>query len=627
MRKILSIMLFTSALSIIQINPAYSAAGDTDSAISFNGSSYASVADPGTSPFDITGTVTIEAWVYAQSACSAAGGQGIVAKNFSYMLYCASGNWAYAFSSNGSTWTGTTTNMPVEQNVWHHLALTHSSANTNLLFYYDGQLLETYTSNVPSSMTTNNNDFSVGTYGTNYFTGKIDEVRVYSSQRTASQVLADMNNWGPNNDANLIAYYDFNDQSGSTIYNVDSTPSSNTNLTVSGSISYASIESSTAINGDAVITFPRSYLTANGGWKIPSNVTSMKSLVIAGGGGGGSRAGGGGGAGGYIYDAALSVTANSYQSIIVGAGGPALAYKQGWNGLNSSLGSLRIAIGGGGGGHASRSDNVTRAGVDGGSGGGASGDWNGTGSSAAYGLTTQNSTYGYGVGNNGGSGYSGGTWGSGGGGGANGSGQNSTSATNTAGKGGNGITDPIAGTSTCFATGGGGGIYAGYTLGAGGDCGGGSTVNNNAGSAGSSTTSESFARANTGSGGGGNGYNASGADYNGGYGASGIIILRYPLASIVSITFSGGSNATYRTVGILTATSNLPGRVTFYEKGKVISGCKKVATNASNIATCSWRPSLHGFTTISATATPTNTYVSNGSNSITLTIAKRITTR
>jgi hypothetical protein len=192
-----------------------------------------------------------------------------------------------------------------------------------------------------------------------------------------------------------------------------------------------------------------------------------------------------------------------------------------------------------------------------------------------------------------------------------------------AGKGGSGNVDPIAGTATCYATGGGGGINQGYpsNFGAGGDCGGSSSPNNNSGTAGA--VAPNYPTANTGAGGGGAGYNNSGNDSLGGAGASGVIILRYALNMSVSLSYSGGTTAIYRTAGTITATNSLPGKVTCYEHGKAIPGCKSVAMNGSNIATCTWKPSLHGSTSITATAKPSNTYVPNGSTSLNIGVAAR----
>jgi len=602
---------------------AYAADGDSDTVLALNGTNqYLEVTDPGTSPFDSTGLLTLQAWVYPTTSCNSQ--QTVATKVLSYLLYCVSGSWAYAFSANGTGWTGATTNVKVEANAWHHVAITRNTSTGNVKIYYDGINVETLTAQVPTTLTPNNQPFRIGQeLSGNFFQGRIDEVRFYNSQRSDAQIKSDMNTWGPANTSNLVAYYDFNDVTGSTVTNKVSSPGANTTLTAYSSPTYSIVESATVVNGEHVITFPRSYLVANGGWKIPSHVSTIKSLVVAGGGGGGSRAGGGGGAGGYVYDAALSVTANSYQSIVVGQGGSGWSYLPGYNGSNSSLGSLRTTLGGGGGGHADGVTNAVRDGRSGGSGGGAGGNYFSAGTSAAVGSGNQNSTYGYGLGNNGGTGHSNGAWPSGGGGGAFGAGANANGPSGIAGKGGAGISDPIGGTSICYATGGGGGVLAGYTKGEGGDCGGITSPNNNAGLAGSSSRGAPAAKANTGSGGAGNGWNSSGADYEGGNGASGVIVLRYSMFSDVSITFSGGSQGTYRISGTITATANLAGKVTFYERGKVIPGCKNRPTNGSLVATCTWRPSVRGNVAITATNRPTNSYVSNASSSLSVFVTNR----
>ena len=610
-------------LAINTATPAVAAAGDSDSALTFNGTSQYVGAATDVSTFDISNAISMEAWIYATGS-SCAG--NIVGKATSYFLYCSSGLLNYAMGG-ATSWSGVNTGIKIPTNEWHHIALTRAASTATAKIYLNGNLLYTGTADGAgsSSLTNSANLFNIGARngGTTFFVGSIDEVRLYNTEISESQIKSDMNTWGPANTSGLVAYYDFNDISGSTLSNKVTSPGAGTDLTIYSSPTSAVIESSTVVNGDQVITFPRSYLNANGGWKIPNHVSTVKSLVVAGGGAGGSRAGGGGGAGGYVYDSALSVTPNTYQSIVVGQGGSGWAYIAGFNGANSSLGTLRTALGGGGGGHAGGSDNATRAGRDGGSGGGAGGDCCITNSSAAYGLGKQNTNYGYGSGNRGGSGWSNGAWPSGGGGGAGGAGEHANGGTNTAGKGGAGISDPIGGTSICYATGGGGGVLSGYTKGEGGDCGSGTSPNNNAGLAGSSLRGAPAAKANTGSGGAGDGYNASGADYEGGNGGSGVIVLRYSLLTDVTLSFSGGSKGTYRGSGTITATATLAGKVTFYERGKVIPGCKNVSTNGSLVATCTWRPSTRGNVAISATNKPSNSYVSNATSSINVFVTTR----
>ena len=509
-------------------------------------------------------------------------------------------------------------------NTWTHIAVVIGTSTQSC--YINAALSASFTNGTANAI--GSNYFMIGqwtnaiTNAGTYFGGQIDEVKVWNTDRS-SNITTDMNTYNPGA-SGILAYYDFNEGSGSTLINRASGANAATNLTLTGSPTYASIESQSVINGDQVITFTRTYLNSNGGWQIPSTVTTMKSLVVAGGGAGGSRAGAGGGAGGYNFDSALSITPNSVQSVIVGMGGRGFLSAKGTNGTNSQLGSLRIALGGGAGGTDNGADNTTHYGSSGGSGGGSAGGFSSAVLAGAN--STQSSTYGYGLGSNGGSGEGTGNWSGGGGGGANastGGGGNGT-ASSDGGKGGDGIVDPIAGTSTCYATGGGGG--SANVAGAGGNCGGAASINNNAGGTPGTVNWPGYATANTGSGGGGGSWSGS-SDPIGGFGASGVVILRYPLAMTVTLSYSGGSQATYRTLGTISATATLAGKVTFYEKGKAIVGCKNISTNGSFIATCNWKPSAHGMSTITATAKPSNTYVSNGSASLNLAVIARSNNR
>jgi hypothetical protein len=65
--------------------------------------------------------------------------------------------------------------------------------------------------------------------------------------------------------------------------------------------------------------------------------------------------------------------------------------------------------------------------------------------------------------------------------------------------------------------------------------------------------------------------------------------------------------ATFRSLTVLTSTVNTNGKVTFYQQGKPIPGCRSLATylSGSNIvATCNWKPSIHGVPTLKAVLVP-----------------------
>jgi hypothetical protein len=253
-------------------------------------------------------------------------------------------------------------------------------------------------------------------------------------------------------------------------------------------------------------------------FSVPTGITSVDVLVVAGGGGGGPGQGGGGGAGGLIYRPGFPVTPGGNVSLNVGAGGPVGntnypnpggTSQGGQRGYNTTFGNL-TAIGGGYGW------GDDHPGTPGGSGGAASDNAGSIGGNALQpGQPGDSGTYGFG--NNGGRGgppmdqHAGG-----GGGGAGAAGQGAE-----AGKqGGIGRAYSISGSSVYYAGGGRGGWGPGRT--------GGSTAQQQGGGGGGGSGGQRGGDgiANRGGGGGGSG-NAQPMAGQGSSGGSGVVIVSY----------------------------------------------------------------------------------------------------
>ena len=76
-----------------------------------------------------------------------------------------------------------------------------------------------------------------------------------------------------------------------------------------------------------------------------------------------------------------------------------------------------------------------------------------------------------------------------------------------------------------------------------------------------------------------------------------------------TLSFSAPNSASYRQSVNLTATSDTPGKITFYAGGKVIPGCKSlvaVQSGATYVSTCKYKVSIHGQVPLSFTIAPTN---------------------
>jgi hypothetical protein len=234
-----------------------------------------------------------------------------------------------------------------------------------------------------------------------------------------------------------------------------------------------------------------------------SSRSDVEALIVGGGGSGGSFRAGGGGGGAVRAISTVSVDAGtSTYTVTVGAGGAAVAVNgAGNNGGNSSVFGT-TSLGGGGGG--ATSGGAGTAGIAGGSGGGAGGSASAAGSGGTAGTG----------GNAGGNGFADASTSlrsGGGGGGAGAVGANGASGVAGAGGAGSALSWP---TSVTYGAGGGGGVSSG-TAGAGGTGGG--------GAGGSAANGSNATGVGAGGGAGGSSGSTSGA------GATGKVIIRYPL--------------------------------------------------------------------------------------------------
>lgn len=586
---------------------------EVDYALNFNGSTqYAQAPDNGA--FDLTGAFTIQAWI---KPTDVTGYRMIVAKENSFLLYITNGVFTISADGPNNVWAVTLNNVPAVANEWHHVAVVRAASATNYTFYLDG--VSVYTGALDgvgtSSLTNSADAFTIGGrsgLSDQRFVGAIDNVAGFSSARTAANILADMHGYIDPNTSNLQYYYDFNEGTGSTVFNHDVTGSSETDLTIYGGATYSDVKTVDTPAGYTQITFPRTYITPLGGWKSPTKRITYNAVVVAGGGGGGARvstgAGGGGGAGGMIDSSYKSLDTSTVVSVRVGQGGlgnitgTMTTIAPGDNGANSILVAgvtTLTAIGGGGGAGGTDSDNASYIGKSGGSGGGASGS---STSGYAGGAALQGSGTGFtGYGNAGGrnpgcSGFRP----AGGGGGAGGVGITpSTCSPASSGGGGAGKISAITGGT--YAGGGGGGTSGdgGVTAGSGGTGGGaaGGTWKTITASVGTINLGYS-ATPNTGGGGGGTGIST--GITQGGSGAAGIIIIKF--ADIAVPTYSDPENDT-TTAGLtytFTVTGSAPSPLVRTYQWQFSSD---TGTTWSNISTGSGFTSASYTTPILETAT------------------------
>ena len=255
--------------------------------------------------------------------------------------------------------------------------------------------------------------------------------------------------------------------------------------------------------------------------------------------------------GGSAAESSLTLTAGTSYTVTIGDGGVG-GYAGGANPTNGndSVFSTITSTGGGAGGNYRNPTSSTYYAQVGGSGGGAA--YTGGFSAGAAGTIGQGYQGGDDLGNSGAPAY-----GHGGGGGAAARGVNGGGT--GSGAGGSGLALSITGTSTTYGGGGGGGGINPYPAGAGGSGGGG------AGGYGNGNPGYTGA-ANTGGGGGGAGKTSASGTLpgDGAAGGSGIVILRYPTASVASFTTTGTLNTPSTTDTV--ANNNYPTTNSAYYK-------------------------------------------------------------
>ena len=555
---------------------------------------------------------TIEAWLNPADTLTTNTGT-IFAQTDTFQYQITNGVFQFAFNSGG--WK-TTMNTGVYARIgeWQHVAYVKNGNTFSL--YLNGSLAYQLSdaTNVPTTLNPANSYTSLGSNPWNnssnmsspqsqLYAGGIDEVRVWTTARSQSEIQNNMNVKVSPSSSNLASYWDFNGTtSTSTIY--DRTGLLNFTTFGTPNPLFPDIKSTVISAGTATVTFPRTYLNGTGGYQLPAGVTSVSALVVGGGGAGGFDGGGGGGGGGVYQNSTLAVTPLTGYEITVGGGGAAkngytggsLACNGTWNnsvvacsgsaGGTSKFGTVTASGGGGGGGieNSGTADSDASATVRGG-GGGAGGQNSRSGGVSAGGGAFTGGTV-TDVNNNGG------------GGGASGTAAGSNVSTAVAGNGAAGTTASI--NSLMYGSGGAGGSWSSATLATGG------TGAANGGTSSVAPTSPLVNRGGGGAGGGNGSPTATNA--YGTSGAAGVIILRYSLQGGVSISLA--SAPIYRSTTALTATTTIAGRVTFYANNKRIPGCVSLLT-VSLVSTCNWRPAVHGSISISTLLVPTDSSYSN----------------
>lgn len=215
---------FTSASAIPAV-PAQTV--DDGNALSLNetgSGSYVSI--PDNSTMDFTDAFTIEAWIYQTDNSN----NTIIDKgNYQFLFQINNGELGfYSAGGTGSTWKYST-GAGIQTKTWTHVAMTYDYNNGFVKFYINGQPKGSATGIY--SLSPDDGDINIGRQEPsdckcNTFNGRIDELKVWSTVRTASQIYGNYDKILTGTETGLAAYYHFDESSGSSVY--DATSNNNT---------------------------------------------------------------------------------------------------------------------------------------------------------------------------------------------------------------------------------------------------------------------------------------------------------------------------------------------------------------------------------------------------------------
>ena len=196
-----------------------------NSAFNFNGSAYVEV--PDAPALRLSNNFTIEAWVYMQDLTN----ETIIDKGptYSYLFHIypngQPGLGLYANFGGTHNWVySSAVTLPINQ--WSHIAVTFTNAANGLKFWVNGNLVSQHTP--AGALTSYTGAMNIGRQepggcNCNLLQSRLDEVRIWNSARSQAEIQSTMTKEIPGSTPGLVAYWDFNNGSGTSVTNRTST--------------------------------------------------------------------------------------------------------------------------------------------------------------------------------------------------------------------------------------------------------------------------------------------------------------------------------------------------------------------------------------------------------------------
>ncbi len=217
MKKILATIL-SIWLLLFPVGRALAANTNSISLVAAS-SQYLSITDADQTGLDVVGNFSIEAWIKITSLTDLVF-QTIVSKtednsDRSYLLRVrnngADGEINFLVY-NGSYFNITRTVSQFSSGVWYHIAVTYSTAG-EMSFYLDTVKQGITETGGITSILNSTRDFFIGkgsSANPQYMDGLIDDVRVWSSTRTATEISDNYQKELTGSEANLVGYWKLN---------------------------------------------------------------------------------------------------------------------------------------------------------------------------------------------------------------------------------------------------------------------------------------------------------------------------------------------------------------------------------------------------------------------------------
>jgi len=258
----------------ISATTTYNVLAETGSsaAFNFNGSTYVTIPHNSNLNVSAGGQLTMEAWV--NPAVSGQWRNILMKGAYGYGMAIDASNRLYFWDQGGGNANNTWSDVTVPANTWSHVAVTiqDNGSSLSVKLYLNGVNVGNKTSPV-AQINDNSESLIIGRQGTgcgcNYFNGKLDDVRVWNTVRTASEIAASMNSCLSGAETGLLALYKMDDGSGTTL--LDSKSGNNgtvvgTALWTSGNVVCGTV-CSLQMSATATVTvnpLPQATITANG---------------------------------------------------------------------------------------------------------------------------------------------------------------------------------------------------------------------------------------------------------------------------------------------------------------------------------------------------------------------------